>query len=122
MTPSHDYDELEGLAKAATNGDWRAHITTKRHPEIYTNVPPPNTPNPKVAGDILRKADARFIAAANPTTILALIAKARAGEAAVEALEGIADCRETVPFGENPVDWCIDRARTALSRIREGEQ
>lgn len=66
--------ELEKLARAATGGDWRAHITTKRSPEIYTNIPPPNTPNPLIAGTILRKADARFIAAANPATVLDLLA------------------------------------------------
>lgn len=75
LASSGDHAELARLAEAATRGDWRAHITTKRSPEIYTNVPPPNTPNPKIAGAILRKADARFIAAANPARVLSLLSE-----------------------------------------------
>ena len=33
-----------------------------------------------------------------------------------EALRNIADCRETVPFGENPLDFCIDQARLAAAK------
>lgn len=98
--------ELEKLARAATGGDWRAHITTKRSPEIYTNIPPPNTPNPLIAGTVLRKADARFIAAANPATVLNLLAT-------IARLEA-----EAVKDGE-ALGWYADPISYALTQVPE---
>ena len=66
--------EMGAAAEAATGGNWRAHITNRRKPEIYTDAPPKATPNDLVAGVILRKPDAKFIALANPANVLTLLA------------------------------------------------
>jgi len=69
------YDELRAAAEAATGGTWRAWKPRSRSPEIYTDAPPPNTPNPMIAGQVLRKRDAEYIVLANPETIKALISE-----------------------------------------------
>jgi hypothetical protein len=76
MTPADDWAELEALAKAATPGKWRAWFTRRRSPEIYTD--PCGAMNDRI-GSTLRKNDAAFIAAANPATILKLIARQQEG-------------------------------------------
>lgn len=71
---SGDHAELARLAEAATPGAWRAWITRRRQPEIYTDGGPEDQ-NDKIASGVLRKEDAAFIAAANPATVLALLAE-----------------------------------------------
>ena len=61
------------VAEAATRGAWTAHITNRRSPEVYTDAAPPNTPNPLIAGTVLRKNDAAFIAHFNPARVLELL-------------------------------------------------
>lgn len=121
-----DHAELVRLAEAATRGDWRAHITTKRSPEIYTNVPPPNTPNPKIAGAILRKADARFIAAANPARVLSLLSEVAALRGALEEAEKDASswsrcAGEVVTIGEGWKERFVraERQRDELRKALE---
>jgi hypothetical protein len=97
-----DLDALEKAALEATGGDWRAHITTSRSPEIYTNVPPPNTPNPLIAGRVLRKRDATFIAAANPETVLVLIAAARERDDFIRKLNLVGTDRKTLATEPTP--------------------
>lgn len=81
-----DLEELERVARAATQGSWSAHITNRRSPEVYTDAPPPNTPNPLICRGVLRKADARHIEAFDPPTVLSLL---QALKEAREALERI---------------------------------
>ncbi len=79
LTPALDksaLDTLDGLAKAATGGKWRAWITNRRQPEIYTDAGPENETD-KIAGGIVRKADAALIVAA-VNALPALITLARA--------------------------------------------
>lgn len=81
-----DLDKLEALAKSATQGEWRAWITRRRQPEIYTDGGS-SEQNDKIASGVLRKADAAFIAGANPATILDLIASARRDAEEIERLK-----------------------------------
>ena len=82
MTPEAKRD-LEANARKATVGTWRAWITNRRQPEIYTDSGPENE-NDKIASGVLRKADAAFIAAANPAAVLDLLAEnARLREALI---------------------------------------
>ena len=68
-----DLDALEELAKAATPGPWRANRSTAYG---YAVV---ETPDVEVAAE-LDAGDAAFIAAADPSTVLALIARVREAE------------------------------------------
>lgn len=119
------YERLEGLARTATGGDWRAYITQRRSPEIYTNVPPPNTPNPLIAGTILRKHDAAYIAAANPQAILKLIAENRAYR---EALPDLSAVIAWLQNGCDPVHAITElaihkgRIERAIANIQQGGQ
>ena len=85
-----DLDKLEALARVATPGEWRAWITRRRQPEIYTDGGS-SEQNDKIASGVLRKADAAFIAAANPATILDLIASARRDAEEIERLRAKLD-------------------------------
>jgi hypothetical protein len=84
-----DLDKLEALAKAATPGEWRAWITRRRQPEIYTDGGS-SEQNDKIASGVLRRADAAFIEAAQPATILDLIASARRDAEEIERLRAFA--------------------------------
>lgn len=79
-----DIEAIKAAAEKATPGQWRAHITNRRKPEIYTDAPTKAETNDLVAGVILRKPDARFIALANPSAVLELIAQNAALRGALE--------------------------------------
>lgn len=138
MTPSPDYDVLEELARAVVETRAAYHLGEDG----------PNGLDLSFAYDDAVTAFNR-VALPFENTILALIAKARAGGAAVEALETVRNAGlillkivdETDEYQKRPEsgDWgvecaccmgelfqCdradINTARTALSRIREGEQ
>lgn len=85
--------EIADRAEAATPGPWRAHITNRRKPEVYSdgNAHRPD-PNPLVAASILRKRDAEFIAHARSDVdfLLSELQKAR------EALEPFAAFHEAL--------------------------
>lgn len=85
------YDELRAAAAKATAGTWRAWTPRSRSPEIYTDAPPPNTPNPMIAGQVLRKRDAEYIALANPETIQALLSERESLLAALKSIRAQAD-------------------------------
>lgn len=89
--PTDDLDRIAGLAEAATPGLWEAHISDSGHSarELNANV------RTACTGDLVADcdwtgdyeephgeegADARYIAAANPTAILALIERVRSAE------------------------------------------
>jgi len=90
-----DLDKLEALARAATPGPWR-HYKARLRPGAATVV---NEVQPRSGEAIVRwsgfdgmnksksavTADARFIAAANPAAVLALIALARRAQPESEA-------------------------------------
>jgi hypothetical protein len=60
------HDELRALALAATPGPWSAH----ERPYMGWDIDPIE---PGLRGMLEREADARYIAAANPATVLALL-------------------------------------------------
>jgi len=83
-----DLGKLRELAEKASRGNWSAYITSKRSPEIFTDGPTAHSPNPMIAKAILRKDDARFIAAANPAAILSLLTHQDALADRIAKLEG----------------------------------
>ena len=93
---SDRWTDLEALAKAATPGPWEAveGATSDgwwvERPHISTIVSDPTGP------------DAQFIAAANPQTILDLIAAARTAENRLAALEAM---RAKVLALHEPIRW-----------------
>lgn len=83
-TPMTDLDELEALAKAATPGPWNDRGTSiddfgrEYEASLSFEWTPNGIGDPGLNDNFLN--DAAFIAAANPTTLLALIARVRAAE------------------------------------------
>lgn len=143
QTAELDLDKLEALAKAATPGPW------KRHADLPTDViVAPSAPSaPSVAvidhgpSDLAQiEANGRFIAAANPATVLALIAQARATgtQGASElarllelAAEAFSDAGASVQHGAGTADvpeWAqlvvklfANETRAQLALQRKGE-
>jgi hypothetical protein len=86
-------DELEKLARAATPGPWTSDVwietdgngwraTGPHHEaEAHDHGSEPGSPDEQAA-----QADARFIAACDPTTVLALLAVAKAAREIIEHL------------------------------------
>ncbi len=79
-----DRERLRELAEAATSGPW-----TEDGLEVFTGHP--GSPLQLKVAEGYSKKEAAFIAAANPSTILALIAKAEAAERLAEELEYFVD-------------------------------
>ena len=86
-----DLEALERLAKAATPGPWHCHRKDEKRGEFLMDFggmfDKDGTPTgrPAMSGWIsLRDRDAPYIAAANPDTVLALIARVRELGAAIE--------------------------------------
>ena len=85
---------MEGLAKAATPGEW---IARKRGVSVACGLPNDEVTYPVASckNDISERheqlADAAYIAAANPQAILSLLAEHRQLIERVEVLEGAAD-------------------------------
>ena len=73
-------DELEQAAKLATPGPWNG-----KHPRHRSMVCV--APDGEHIGNIFQDADRVYIAAANPSTTLSLIARVRTAEARVAELE-----------------------------------
>ena len=72
-----DIDKLEALAKAATPGPWRSESCGVD--DCWCEVVNCDAREEGVSGSgALSKCDARYIAEANPATVLALIAEVRA--------------------------------------------
>lgn len=73
LASSGDHAELAGLAEAATPGPWETH------PEAFSPrtfvIPTHHASDDPAVGSVLSRQDAAFIAAANPATVLALIAE-----------------------------------------------
>lgn len=88
-----DLDKLEALAKAATPGEW---VTRYPSHTVVMAVTPDGTYQGEVARTVSgslnaqREANAAFIAAANPATILDLIASARRDAEEIERLRAFA--------------------------------
>ena len=99
-----DLDKLEALAKAATPGEWRVsnHRQSSRAIQTVKNdYEVASVPLNKFTDNRRREADADFIAAANPSTILALVAHIRQLEADnKDFLEQITVQTESVLFKE----------------------
>lgn len=86
--PTDPLLSLKEKAEAATRGNWTAYITNRRSPEVYTDGVTPNTPNPLIAGKVLRKNDAAFISTFNPKVAIALV------DALIETREGLTKIAE----------------------------
>ena len=70
-----EWDDLARLAEAATPGDWEV-----RRDSGCSWIAAGSDEDPTVIADYLTVADAEFIAAANPTTILRLIRELQVAE------------------------------------------
>lgn len=81
-----DLDAIEQSARAATPGPWE--YVAFRHMQHDVFTPEDDRPLAEGAGTIhcWHAADARHIATANPSTVLALVARVRELEAAILAL------------------------------------
>jgi hypothetical protein len=121
MSETTDLKDLKELAEAATPGPWKHHKEAGPYAsrdEVWCDSPCKDEPDWScpVVDDIIEQ-DAKFIAAANPKTVLELIARVEAAEGALEhsksatqhwcevALEGSAD----------------DALRTALEQAKARE-
>lgn len=80
MTEQVDLDALEALAKAATPGPWFASRPGKRYEEghhVWSKREPEEPDSHDIATYCWGQEEAEFIAAADPSTVLALIAELR---------------------------------------------
>jgi hypothetical protein len=136
--------ELEALAEAATPGPWEDHVVA------YAQGDPSNGPSYDVSircalgqiahlsedGDAGHGANAAFIAAANPATVLALVRAVREMRTALERAkcpicrnrgtlicmcEGQSCSRDCSSGKPCDFDWCVER-RKALALVPGGEQ
>lgn len=116
-------DELEALAKAATPGPWRMETGAQPFHEILGSVLVGPVDFDDLCDDqrMISLPNAAFIAAANPATVLVLIARLHATEALVERA-----WRESVRCsggdGAAPsVDtaWANSDAKAELDRLRK---
>lgn len=109
-------DDLEMLAKAATPGEW---LTTKRSVYVLHSVDPVD--GGEVVCQPKRAVDTRFIAAANPSTILDIIDRYRKLEALCkqqhEALkESAAQVKELITVFHVPSpEASFDRYKEAIA-------
>ncbi len=95
---SVDLDSLEALSKAATPGEWRAGAVDTDC--VFGDVNNPELMAPHFGRVLLKtnhhfptfEADARFIAAANPSAVLALITELRELRAMRVAVHDLAEC------------------------------
>lgn len=117
---SDKYAALGAAAEKAGGGEWRALIDVKS--KTYSV----HTPDDNGCGDVVnwsgfdgqkRAADkARFIAAANPATILALLAERDADKARIEELsESHSKLRDTIAAIHNTIR--MDGGYTPLAAI-----
>ena len=97
-----DYSELERLAKDATPGPWDWGHEMQPSSEEWTLNPgiliaegTDGTPE----GDSIDRANAAFIAAANPATVLALLSELSQSKAREERM------REALEFYADPETW-----------------
>lgn len=89
MTPADSLDDLEAVARAATEGEWRYPGEVLGQPS--TTVMAGNHQVGYVAVGHFLKHNATHIATFDPPTVLELIARLRKSEAAVEAVRAECD-------------------------------
>lgn len=86
-----NYTELKKLAEAATPGPWREQVWCGLHgwPDDWCATFIPHGPPRKYSKNGEKKAenDAKFIAAANPSVILEMIAQLEAANAVIEKIK-----------------------------------
>lgn len=116
------YDELARLAEAATPGKWVAmrdvvRVGTRNLARVTAAASLPSGLDLDLDLDRARD-NARYIAAANPTTIKALLAER---DALAEALEQMVESLSPHAWGSetNRADALSD-ARAALARVKGG--
>ena len=106
-----DLDALAALAEAATPGPWHVQLDS-----VYPEGRQPGwQPTPVEGGAIdarwpilageNQRADAAYIAAADPTTILALIDRLRAAEAVCEAAHDARTGYDFIPMWDAMDAW-----------------
>lgn len=122
MSDTVNLDALEALAKAATPGPWCGAGHPQREPPFYVVAGPHERPGLWPATTLVADlstsiVDAKFIAAANPATVLALIERVRAAEALVEKAfdQGHVSGYSGEPYDEA---WDTSDAKAALDELR----
>lgn len=134
MTPPRDLDALERLAKAATPGEWRVltdYVAGRERwePVAYCGTSHIWSDGPLVCDD--GRADAAFIAAANPETVLALLARLkeverrngelatalrRCREAGLDVFGNWEDCDDCGPIADSgEADGCRIHTPTTVA-------
>lgn len=102
-------EDLRALAEAATPGPWTDEVPGMIH----------QSSTPGYIGTAEHPEDRAFIAAANPTAVLALLDRVEAAEAAVERVRALAD---SWPVGDNGQDYrlAVTQCATAITAALEG--
>ncbi len=106
-------DELLALAEATTPGPW-VTLPWPQRPAVYVYKGENRRRWSVISAGTLYRRDAAYIAAANPATIAALVKRAKAAEAVVEAARLV---WQTVPATFEPEDMAPHAA--ALNAMRD---
>lgn len=120
MTEQVDLGALEALAKAATPGPWFASRPGKRYEEghhVWSKREPEEPDSHDIAMHCWGQEEAEFIAAADPSTVLALIAELRQERERADVAEGELDQALAKRISVTLRD--VMDARAALSRAEE---
>jgi hypothetical protein len=142
--PTPDLVDLERLAKAATPGPWEVagpwptvHVGTsdasKDDPDVgYRHFDPLcRMVDPTPTDDVCAHTDAAFIAAANPTRILALLSAITAARTEAERAREVADAATKGLYSQYMLDaakaiarhqglqFRLDEARQESARLRQ---
>lgn len=114
-------DELEKLAKAATPGPWfnRGEISSEIVDSDRKPIADACCSKTGPDGDLQDEANGLFIAAANPTAILSLIADLRRAAEAYAALEAASTDGEFVRVPREPTEAMIEAAISPKSPMSE---
>jgi hypothetical protein len=80
-------DALEAAAKAATPGPWEVHRPDDSHTDVTTGENADGMRTLIADMDLSSRADAHFIALANPAVVLGLVERVRKAEAMLRTVE-----------------------------------
>lgn len=108
-------DELEALAANATPGPWHWREDERELLAPWAEVVFGSDDDPE-------EADAEFIAAANPVTVRALIARVREAEAKLEQVRALASANNRLRDSENACMLYAPSILAILDQTKDGEQ
>ena len=111
-----DLDALQAAAEAATPGNWQH--SESRHGDNYVTAGGGLITGVNVCGPTYEKANAAFIAAANPAVILELVAAHHAALARIARVESV---RPTWPRGMYGAPQDMLSLRDLRQALTEGE-